>query len=151
MYDVVTMPTVRRADPTAMKAKQYLFIKRDIEEQTARLTVLKADLMRMVEAKGEPDDKGSQYLDLPYPIEVGDRSYSTLKREHKSGSISFNEEAALALAEKLGIRERVVQTVEVIDQNEFYVLNQEGVISDEQLDGLFEQKPDFWAFIPMVG
>jgi hypothetical protein len=66
--------------------------------------------------------------------------------------VNLDAEKAEELAIAKGIRDRVFKevTTEVLDQDELYVLNQEGILSDEELDSLFVETESF-AFKPIRG
>jgi hypothetical protein len=84
-------------------------------------------------------------------MEVNGQTFTEIKREKRT-SIGLDEDAVDTLVNATGIRDRVFKevTTTVLDQDELYVLNQEGVISDEELDALFTEKISY-AFKPLTG
>jgi hypothetical protein len=63
----------------------------------------------------------------------------------------FLQEDAEALLEKKGLLDRVMKevTTVVFDQDELYLLHQEGLISEEEIDSLFTEN-ESWAFKPLA-
>jgi hypothetical protein len=104
-----------------------------------------------VDANGDIDEKGSKFWKLDPPIEVNGQKFTEVKRERRV-SVTLDAEKAEELAIAKGIRDRVFKevTTEVLDQDELYVLNQEGILSDEELDSLFVETESF-AFKPIRG
>ena len=121
------------------------------EEKSAkdRAGVLKGELMTALHTSGEPDEKGHRYLYFQNPIRVGGKIVKGLKRE-KRVSQAFDTEVAEEILTKHGLLERaqVTETIVSLDQNEVYVLNQEGLISDEELDAMIVSSETF-AFKPV--
>jgi hypothetical protein len=94
------------------------------------------------------DDKGSLYYVLPKPVQVGDRIVSVLKREKRTG-VSVNEDRLLELAEQKGVRDQVILTIEVVDQEALYTLYAEGTIDEHELDSVLDKNVTY-AFKPLA-
>jgi hypothetical protein len=131
------------------KTRQFLALKFQETEIVTRKNKLRDEVSVHVDANGEVDEKGSKFWKLDPPIEVNGQKFTEVKRERRV-STSLDAEKAEELAVAKGIRDRLFKqvTTEVLDQDELYVLNQEGVISDEELDGLFVETESF-AFKPI--
>jgi hypothetical protein len=133
------------------KTRQFLALKFQDADIVTRKNKLRDDISAHVDANGETDEKGSKFWRLPQPIEVNGQTFTEVKRERRV-SQSLDEEKTDTLVTAKGVRDRVFKTVEmeVLDQDELYLLNQEGVISDDELDGLWVENVSF-AFKPIRG
>jgi hypothetical protein len=133
------------------KVRQFLSLKFQEAQIVTRKNKLRDEVSAFVDANGETDEKGSKFWKLPSVIEVNGQRFTEVKRE-KRVSISLDEDAVEELVNRKGIRDRVFKeiTTTVLDQDELYVLNQEGLIDDAELDALFVEKESF-AFKPLQG
>lgn len=143
--------TVQRkatAEPMSITARttqlrEWAALKFEDAGLTKRMGKIRDALMAEAETHGTADSNGHLYLDVK-PFTFEGKTYGAIKRERRVSQL-FDDDKALKLAEKKNVRDRVIKTVEVLDQDEFYVLNQEGIISDKELDGLISSKVT-WAF-----
>lgn len=150
------MPTIERPRrtprPTGFLAqvKEFLVVRNEEVEFKKRKEFLRDKLSAVVQEKGEQDEKGSFILDLEQPLEVGGKTYTSLKHERKV-SQQFLEDAAEEWLESNGLLAEAQETVTtvVLDHDAIYRLNQEGKIPDEVLDSWFEDKISY-AFKPQV-
>jgi hypothetical protein len=133
------------------KTRQFLALKFQETQIVTRKNKLRDEISVYVDNIGEVDEKGSKFWTLPSPIEINGQKFTEVKRERRV-SIGLDAEAADVLLTAKGLRDRVFKpvTTEVLDQQELYVLNQEGLLSDEELDGLFTEDVAF-AFKPIRG
>lgn len=142
--------TVKRRSPGSAvvgKLLQFLVLKDEVKITTDRLDSLKKELTEHVKAHGETDDKGHRNFLLPAPLVHGDKTYTGFQQQRRV-SQSFDTEAAEYLLKRRGLWERAVVMVPEIDQNEVYVLNQEGLLTDDELDSMFAERESF-AFRPI--
>ncbi|MER5754314.1 hypothetical protein [Streptomyces sp. NPDC002088] len=133
------------------KVRQFLVLKFQETQVVTRKNHLRDEISAYVDSNGDEDEKGSKFWRLPEPIEVNGQKFTEVKREKRT-SVGLDEDAVETLANSKGIRDRVFKevTTTVLDQDELYVLNQEGVISDEELDALFTENVSY-AFKPIRG
>jgi hypothetical protein len=133
------------------KTRQFLALKFQETDIVTRKNKLRDEVAAHVDATGDVDEKGSKFWKLDPPIEINGQKFTEVKRERRV-SVSLDEEKVETLVTSKGIRDRVFKQVtqEVLDQDELYVLNQEGVITDAELDGLFSENESF-AFKPIRG
>jgi len=121
---------------------------------------LRDDLLGYIEETAEdpPDDletwtdsNGSQYVRLPVPVEdsVKNKDIQVLKREHRVSKILDEDRATELLAERK-LLERCTIMVPVLDEESILALNFEGVLSDEDLKSLYDEK-ETWAFTQQEG
>ncbi|MGW1261163.1 hypothetical protein ACWD7Y_04280 [Streptomyces drozdowiczii] len=111
---------------------------------TTRMNKLRDKVASAVQARGYADHKGSQYIDLPFPIPVGDSEYIRIKRERRV-SIVADLEAAERITRQAGeeIWRRAFPPVPTLDADELYVLLQEGHLTEEDMDQIMVQKETF--------
>lgn len=133
------------------KAIAALTLKAESNAALRRHDVLKGELMTFLAGYGEPDDKGHRVFEFQNPIVIGGQSMKGIKRERRV-SVGLDEEKAAEIITEKGddvvrrVYKEVVETV--LDQEEIYVLHQEGVISEEEIDAMFVERESF-AFIPV--
>lgn len=155
---MTTVKTVKRRErpvrlgTLSAMVYQWAVLKHEVKTLGTEQTRLRDSLLAHLAENGEVDEKGSQFITLPDPIVVGVDRIGAIKRERRA-STSLNLDAAEELLAGKGKTilarcQKEVTTV-VFDQDELYVLNQEGLISDEELDSLFETNVT-WAFKPLV-
>jgi hypothetical protein len=139
-----------RVNSLVRKVSEFLAIKFEVTSLTDRQNVLKKELLAEVERHGEVDEKGSQFLELDEPVVIHGQTFRSLKRERRATPV-FLQEDAEALLEKKGLLDRVMKevTTVVFDQDELYLLHQEGLISEEEIDSLFTEN-ESWAFKPLA-
>lgn len=137
-----------KVDSIVAKFRQWATIKHETAALTTRQNHLRDEISAYVDKHGVKDNRGSLFLDLDTPVEVGDQVFRQIKRERRV-STSFDEEAAEALLESKGLLAEAQTTITVLDQDKVYVLNQEGKITDEEIDSLFVQR-ESWAFKPIA-
>ncbi len=155
----VTRRTTRRPErPIALdpetpleKVRQFLTLKFQETQIVTRKNKLRDEVSAFVDQTGEVDEKGSKFWKLPTPIEVNGQKFTEVKRERRV-STSLDTEAVETLVNSKGLRDRVFKQVtqEVLDQDELYVLNQEGLLTDDELDSLWVTSESF-AFKPLQG
>lgn len=133
------------------KVREFLVLKFQETQIVSRKNHLRDEISEYVDANGETDEKGSKFWELPAPIEVNGQKFTSVKREKRT-SVSLAEDLVEALLEQKNLKGRVYKevTTTVLDQDELYVLNQEGLITDEELDSLFVENVSF-AFKPLQG
>lgn len=149
------MPAAKAAAPRRPKVgspeqvfAQWATLKHQGDLIAERLKGLRDDLMGAIDKAGLTDEKGSKYLNLKVPLIHEGKVYRTLKKERRV-SERLDETAAEALLAKKGLLERCQKTVVVFDPDELYVLNQEGLLTDDELDSLIDIK-ETWAFKPQA-
>jgi len=154
--------------PMRRDLRNYLYAKREADEQAARAAEYKKTLLKLIEDSGYKDEKGSQYLDLGESgVLHDDDYYFRIKRERRS-SPTFDEDKAIELlidkvllnphafdyvygelekkAEELTIGSPLKVTITVsIDQDEVYALYQQDELTEEEVLSLTGENVT-WAF-----
>jgi hypothetical protein len=123
--------------------------KKRADDLTKANGLLKTSMMAAIVKDGEADEKGSLFLDLPTTVTVAGQTFRTLKRERRV-STSFSEDQATKILTKKGLLARCIKMVPTFDQDEVYVLNQQGLITDKELDSMLVES-ESWAFKPLAG
>jgi hypothetical protein len=141
--------TVRRRSTGTIVGKllQFLVLKDEVATSTKRIDGLKKELTQHVVEHGETDDKGHRNFTLPEPLEYGDKQYVGFQQQRRV-SQSFDTEVAEKVLKDKGLWNRATVVIREIDQNEVYVLNQEGLLTDAELDSMFAERETF-AFRPI--
>lgn len=111
------------------------------EEQARKLKEKMRDGLKPYIMANFPQDEGGNHIyEFPSPIMVSeDERYSGLKAQRRV-SEWIDEDKARELIDKHNLWDRCVkyETVEVIDYDELYAANQEGIVSDEDIDDILE-------------
>lgn len=131
-------------DPVIPLFREWAVLKTQITTETTRLNKLRDKVAAAVEQRGYTDHKGSQFLDLPFPIPAGDNEYIRIKRERRV-SISADEEAAekILKAKDEALYRRAFPLVPTLDPDELYVLLQEGHLTEEEMDRILVQRETY--------
>ncbi|MFD9947226.1 MULTISPECIES: hypothetical protein [Nonomuraea] len=120
--------------------RQWATLREQAAQIDNRVKALRADLLDLAAHHGDEDAKGHMTITLDQPYE-GDRTYSGFVRE-KRVSMTVNEERARTLARSKGpdVEKRVFrhEVIEVLDQDELYALQQEDVLTTDELDSLID-------------
>lgn len=136
------------SDPQPSLARSvltWLYLKSQADELVARANQARDRVTSAVRDSAEAylDDRGHLYLDLDQPLTVGERTYAAVKREKRITRIA-SEERAHELAAARGLLARLFPTRPVFDEQELYVAYQEGKITEEEIDALYDEKIS-WA------
>lgn len=135
---------------------QHLTLKHEGKTLTNRSESLKKRLKEWLPTAPEAyeNDKGSKFVDLDEPVQVGGKTYTGMELRRVSGKVVFNEETA----EKVLLRKVrkdpdivVDASSSYIDQDKIARLHQEGRITDKELESMFETGDPTYAFWPVEG
>jgi hypothetical protein len=127
--------------PDSMTRLAHLFVYNRYQEskvrhdkETAR-DAIKDYLMNDENAR--IDEYGHRYLDLSAPIPDGDALVTAI-RATRNVSASIDLDLAAILLREKDLYDRVFKRVVTreFDENELYALNQQGLVSDEELDSM---------------
>jgi hypothetical protein len=153
MTETSTRTTGRRRRPGQFSQWMltYLFHRKLEKEESTAKDAVKGSLKSYVQEHGEVrlDADGNEITGnieyhLPKPVDAGGKLYYGMELR-KSASITFDHEAALKLADsKNWKKSRYGHTEFVIEQDAFYVANQKGDLTDDELDSLLvEGEPQY--------
>jgi hypothetical protein len=98
---------------------------------------------------GEENSDGHLDFLFDEPLNIGGVRYRGLRNQKSQGAPLLDEDRAEVLLKNLNLRDRVAKEVTVVvwDWDELYVLNQQGLITDEQLDSLFDDPDPTWSLV----
>lgn len=133
-------------DPIVPVFRQWAQLKNEVVARTTAMNKLRDRIITDVEQRGYRDHKGSQYVDLPFPLVVGDLQYLRIKRERRV-AITPDLEAAERITRSKGedVFNRAFPPVPTLDCDALYVLLQEGELTEDDMDSIMVQK-ESWAF-----
>jgi hypothetical protein len=134
---------LRIADPNDLtgKAKQYAFLKAQIDYLEKQQKDLRAELIEAIEEAGIPDDKGNVILDLPQEV---DGYVAVMKQRRVSRKI--DEETAFELIEQKGLRDKLIITKEVVDEDALMAALYSDELTEEEIDQMYPQNI-VWALV----
>lgn len=87
----------------------------------------------------EDETTGHLVWELPSPIPVGEKSVVSLTYQRKDPEPELDTEAAEKLLADKGLTDEASTMTRVYDWGKLYVLNQQGKLSDGELDALFTE------------
>lgn len=132
-------------------AHQYLFYrdeearaKKAKDKAVAVQGDRKANLLKdYIAEHGEPNGDHVDWL-FEQPLTIGDQTYLGM-RNQASASTFMDPDKAEELVVAKGLRDKVfkIVEVEVADWDELYRLNQQGVISDDEIDDLMTTETSY--------
>lgn len=111
--------------------KEYVLLKRNIDDLTARQNEIKKELSSFVESNGLEDDKGHMWYDMPEY-----NGYVGMQRQRRVTQ-KIDEEAALSILTDKGLADRCFETKPVLDQEQVLKCMYEGLINEDELDTIF--------------
>jgi len=131
------------------KVAQYLLLKKEIEDRKTLQDSLKKELDPYLQ-KADTNARGSHVLAFEEPLEVHGQRYSSLQKTRKESKV-LNEErvkdwAYLTLSERE--LERLVVTVQHVDQDVLWDLFVNEELEQEELDSFYDTTVT-WAFSPV--
>lgn len=131
-------------------ALAWLYYKREADIAVARANKAREVVAQQVRDSPDAylDGRGHVFLDLPEQLTVGDTTYAAIKRE-KRVTRSVDQDRAWDLAKARGVFERLFPLKPTFDEQELYVLYEEGLITEQEIDRLFDVK-ETWALKPVA-
>lgn len=108
-------------------------------------------LRRFIMENGREDEAGHKYLDLDPPLTIEGVTYTAIKLERRaSSSIDLDATEELMKEKEPEEYAKVFKSIEIIefDENEFYLSNQRGVVTDDELDSVITEEVTY-ALVPV--
>jgi hypothetical protein len=124
------------------QVREFIGFKKRIDDLTKQQSVIKTELMEVVEQEGIEDDKGHFWLELPEEVD----GYVSLQRQRRA-SQKINAEVALHLLKARGLADRCIKTIEVVDEDEIMACLYEDLLSEKDMDDMLTRTVT-WAFVP---
>jgi hypothetical protein len=136
-----TEPRVADDNDFSAQAKQYSFVKQQLEYWETQQKELKTKLFEQLDANGEPDSSGNIVIELPEEI---DGAVAVVKQRRVSRKI--NEERAFELIEEKGLREQLIITKEIVDEDALMAALYSDELTEEEIEEMYPQQI-IWALV----
>lgn len=140
------MPVIKvdAVDPTAHisnEIQQYVSLKDESDNITARIATLKKRLTSYIEDLGSANEKGSIVL----PVSDERTGVKALVKQRRV-SKKFDENAASSILKEKGLEDTCLTTVTVLDQDAVMAAYYEGKLTDGDIETMFPESVS-WALI----
>lgn len=132
---------IANPDDIAVQTREYAFAKKQVEYFEQKIKELRDKLFAKIEDSGEVDDKGNVILELSDDIE----EFSLLTKQRRV-SRKINEEVAMEMIEAKGLRDQLVKTIEVIDEDALMAALYNDELTEEEIDEMYPQTI-IWALV----
>jgi hypothetical protein len=143
-------PKAEAVDPVQDFA-QHIVLKREASTLTTRANKVKDRLKQwFLETPTDEvyeNENGSKFLDFPETISDGKDTYTGMELR-RSTPVKFHEDVAEKILKRKGVYEEALEPV--LSQDKIYALQQEGKITEADLDKMFVAGEQ-WAFWPVKG
>lgn len=137
-------------DRVLTEAVNGFLFNRAEQERTGKQRDKYRDVVRQeVLTWGREDEGGHRWIDFDSDLTIEGKTYKAICAQRRVSS-SIDLDATEALAKELGLLDEVfpVTPVRQFDEDKLYALNQQGKITDKQLDGLITENVTF-AIVPV--
>jgi len=128
-------------DDVLSQAQQYAFFKKQVEYFQEQMKSLREDLFEKIEENGEVDSKGNVIFELPQEIEV---FVSMTKQRRVTRKI--DEDIAFDIIDEKGLRDKLIKTVEIIDEDALMAALYSDELTEEEIDEMYPQTV-VWALV----
>lgn len=128
----------------------YLLTTYDEKSLKQKRSDLRDDLSEYIKEHGEQDENGNLILFFDELMTVDDKEwYSGLMLQRRVSEF-VDDDTARVVIESNDLESRCIKRIvtEVIDYDELYACNQEGLISDEEIDSILSEE-ETWALVKM--
>lgn len=124
-------------------ALRYIAETMDYDQLKTRIDTSKRDLKDWILDNCEQDESGNYVWDFDKPV-IGDKddSYRGLMLQRRVSEF-IDEDKADEIIQAHNLQDRCYTTIEVIDFDQLYACNQEGVVSDEEIDSILSFNETF--------
>lgn len=136
--------TVRVLEPTDEVTQTVTLYKKYQADAKAAQDLqkpLRDRLLDILESEGYTDDSGSYWLDLDGEVD----GTVAVKRERRV-SRRIDDESAKDILTRLGLADRCMKTIQVVDEDAVMAALYDGEINDADLDTIFPEKVT-WALV----
>lgn len=119
-------------DDLAGQVKEYLFVKKNIDQLDARSKELRDKLFSHLDEGGYEDDRGNVQLELESEVD----GIVRLEKQRRV-TRKLNEPKADEILSELGLKDEIYVMTPVLDEDKLMAAFYEGKITEEQLDDMF--------------
>lgn len=125
-------------------ALEYVLVSYDESSLKSKRENLRDNLKKWVMENGESDENGNILWVFSKPLISGSDKITGLMAQRRISEF-VNEDTAFGIADKYGIRDQVINKIitEELDFDALYRLNQQGIVSDEDIDSIIEFSETF--------
>lgn len=136
------------SDPLRL-AHSYIFTSLTEAAEKKRREEYRDLLKEYIQSKGTEDENGNLCYIFDEPLFIEDGKYIGLQNQRKVSEF-YNEKKAVKLIEDTGLKARCIREVVTweIDYDELYAANQEGLVTDEEIDSIMDHDVSY-ALIKM--
>jgi hypothetical protein len=128
-------------DNVLSQAQQYAFFKKQVEYFQEQMKSLREDLFEEIEENGEVDSKGNIIFELPKEIE----GFVSMTKQRRV-SRKIDEDVAFDLIDEKGLRDKLIKTVEIIDEDALMAALYSDELTEEEIDEMYPQTV-VWALV----
>lgn len=128
-------------DDALSQAQQYAFYKKQVEYFQEQMKSLREDLFEEIEKNGEVDSKGNIVFELPKEIE----GFVSMTKQRRV-SRKIDEDIAFDLIDEKGLRDKLIKTVEIIDEDALMAALYSDELTEEEIDEMYPQTV-VWALV----
>lgn len=128
-------------DDLETQARQYIFVKKQMEFFESELKKLREQIFEQVDTAGEVDGSGNLFIELPSEIE----GVKTIQKQRRV-SRKINPEMADNVIVSKGLEGELYKTIQVIDEDALMAALYEGKLTEEEIELMYPEKV-VWALI----
>ena len=132
---------VADGDDISAQAKQYAFTKQQLEYWEKQQKELKAKLFERLDSDGEADSKGNIVIELPQEID----GFVALTKQRRV-SRKVNELRAFDLIDEKGLRDKLIVTKEVVDEDALMAALYNDELTEAEIDEMYPETI-VWALV----
>jgi hypothetical protein len=128
-------------DDVLSQTQQYAFYKKQVEYFQEQMKSLRENLFEKIDENGEVDSKGNVVFELPKEIE-GFVSMTKQRRVTRK----IDEDVAFDMIDNKGLRDKLIKTIEVIDEDALMAALYSDELTEEEIDEMYPQNV-VWALV----
>jgi len=128
-------------DDFETQARQYIFVKKQMEFFESELKKLREQIFEHVDISGEVDGSGNLFVELPSEIE----GVKTIQKQRRV-TRKINPEMADNVIMSKGLENDLYKTIQIIDEDALMAALYEGKLTEEEIELMYPEKV-VWALI----
>lgn len=128
-------------DDLVVQVQEYSFLKKQLEFFDKKTKELRDKLFEKIDESGEVDDKGNVVLELPEELD----DFARITKQRRV-TRKINEDIAMEIIEEKGLRDKLVKTVEVIDEDALMAALYSDELTEAEIDEMYPQTV-VWALV----
>jgi hypothetical protein len=132
---------VSGTDDFGGQARQYIFVKKQMEFFESELKTLKEKIFAHIDEEGEVDGSGNLFYEFPAEIE-GVKMFQKQRRVTRK----IEEGVAEQIISDKGLEDELYKTIRVVDEDALMAALYEGKLTEEEIEEMYPQKI-VWALV----